>query len=157
MRLIKMRKSTEENERVKRFKEALRRSGIKLTPQRLEVFKEVTRSKEHPDAVAIYKAVHRRIPSISLDTVYRTLWLLLDLGLIATLGSQRERIRFNGNMSPHHHFICKRCGRTHDLFGQEFKPLKIPEAVRALGSVDKVQVEVIGLCLECSKQKEKTP
>jgi len=141
--------------RINQFKEALRRSGVKLTHQRLHIFHEVARSGEHSDAETIYKGVRKRVPTVSLDTVYRTLWLLLDLGLITTLGPPRDRIRFDANMSPHHHFVCTRCGMTRDFYSKELDRLKIPDGVKTLGSAERTQVEVRGLCLRCSKKKGK--
>jgi len=139
-------------ERLNHFKEALRRSGIKLTHQRLEIFHEVAKSGDHPDAETIFQGVRRRVPSVSLDTVYRTLWLLLDLGLVHTLGPPREKMRFDANLNPHHHFICMKCGMTRDFYSPEFDQLQIPEEVHSLGTVKLAQVEVKGVCLRCAKQ-----
>ncbi len=138
--------------RMDRFKDGLRRAGVKLTHQRLEIFQEVARSGDHPDAETVFKGVRERLPTVSLDTVYRTLWLLIDLGLLTTLGSMRERVRFDANMSAHHHFVCKRCGVTRDFHTAELDDRKIRDAVKALGRVEKTQVEVTGLCLRCSKK-----
>jgi len=138
--------------RMNDLKDGLRRSGVKLTHQRLEIFHEVAKSGDHPDAETVFNGVRERVPTISLDTVYRTLWLLLDLGLVTTLGSPRERVRFDANTSPHHHFVCRKCGMAHDFCSEEFDQLKIPDTVRTLGSVEKAQVEVRGVCLRCSKE-----
>jgi len=139
--------------RMNHFKDGVRRSGVKLTHQRLEIFHEVAKSGDHPDAQTIFKGVRKRVPSVSLDTVYRTLWLLLDLGLLTTLGPPRERVRFDANTNSHHHFICTRCGMTRDFYSEEFDHLKIQDAVKTLGSVEKTQVEVRGICFICSKKK----
>ena len=79
------------------------------------------------------QAVRRGLPTVSLDTVYRTRWLLTDLGLITTLGLPRGRFRFDGNMKPHHHFICTRCGLTGDFYSEELDRLAIAEAVHEFG------------------------
>ena len=139
-------------ERVRRLKEGLRRAGMKSTHQRLEIFREVAKSGDHPDAEAIYNGVRERVPTISLDTVYRTLWLLLDLGLVTTLGASRERVRFDANLRPHHHFVCIKCGMTQDFYSEKFDRLRAPNSVKALGSVEKTQLELRGVCLQCSKQ-----
>lgn len=139
------------NRRMNHLKDGLRRAGVKLTHQRMEIFREVAKSSDHPDAETIYKGVRKRVPTISLDTVYRTLWLLLDLGLLATLGHPRNRVRFDANMSPHHHFRCVQCGMVSDFYSNELDQLKIPDSVNALGSVEKTQVEVKGVCLQCSQ------
>ena len=142
-------------DRMNRFEEVFKRSGVKLTHQRLEIFREVAKSIDHPDVEKVYKEVRKRVPTVSLDTVYRTIWLLRDLRLITTLGSSRERTRFDANMKPHHHFVCVRCGMTCDFYNDEFDQLKIPDSVRKLGSAEKTQVEIRGICLQCSREKGK--
>jgi Fur family transcriptional regulator, peroxide stress response regulator len=145
------------NQRVDHCKQGLRRSGVKLTHQRLEIFRELAKSLDHPDADTIYRSVRKRIPTISLDTVYRTLWLLLDLGLINTLGPSRERTRFDANLKSHHHFVCSACGMTRDFYSEELNSLKIPKSVNPLGQVNTTNVEVRGVCLACvGKNKSKS-
>lgn len=140
-------------QRMKRFGDALRRSGVKLTYQRMEIYREVAQTGDHLDAETVYKGVRKRIPTVSLDTVYRTLWLLMDLGLITTLGSPRGSVRFDANMSPHCHFLCTQCGLARDFHSEEFTKLKIPDAMAALGSVEGTHVEFRGLCSRCSKKR----
>jgi Fur family peroxide stress response transcriptional regulator len=140
-------------ERVARFKAAIRRAGVKLTHQRLEIFSEVARTGDHPDAETVYRGVRKRLPTVSLDTVYRTLWLLLDLGVITTLGPPRERVRFDADMRAHHHFVCTHCGRARDFYSPAFDALQLPAAVKALGRVERTLVQVRGLCARCAKKK----
>jgi Fur family peroxide stress response transcriptional regulator len=140
--------------RMRSFKEAFKRSGAKMTHQRIEVFREVARTEEHPDAVTVYQRVRKRLPTISLDTVYRTLWMLMDMGLITTLGIHRERVRFDGNTAIHHHFICTKCGMTRDLQSDDLSNLRAPEEVKNLGRVETTHVEFRGLCSKCSKEDE---
>jgi Fur family transcriptional regulator, peroxide stress response regulator len=141
--------------RISHFREGIREAGVKLTHQRLEIFTEVARSGDHPDAAMIYKAVRERIPSISLDTVYRTLWLLFDLGLITTLGLNRGGARFDANLDPHHHFVCTSCGTAEDFYSEQLDRLEIPEEAKALGRAKGTHVEVRGLCLRCSRRAPK--
>ena len=147
--------SAEIERRVVRFKEAVRAAGVKLTHQRLEIFREVAASVSHPDADSIFREVQRRIPTVSLDTVYRTLWWLNDLGLITTLGPRRESVRFDGNLEPHHHYICVRCGLARDFESAEFSALRVPAAVKRIGSVAGTHVEVRGTCESCLKPARK--
>ena len=146
--------SEEIKRRIDRFKDVCRRSRLKLTHQRLEIFSEVARSGDHPDVETIYKGGRKRMPTVSLDTVYRTLWLFMDLGLITTLELPRERVRFDANTDSHHHFLCKQCGKACDFYSREFDGLEIPAAGKALGSVATVHVEFRGLCSHCSGHKE---
>ncbi|MBN1423257.1 transcriptional repressor [Candidatus Fermentibacteria bacterium] len=71
---------------------------MRLTHQRLAIFRELAQSGVHPDVDAIWQAVRQRLPTVSMDTVYRPLWLLNDIGAITTLRLPRERIRFDANI-----------------------------------------------------------
>ena len=137
-------------QRMARFEEVCRNSGAKLTHQRMEIFREVAQTGDHPDADKVFQGVRKRMPTVSMDTVYRTLWWLTDLGLITILGPPRERARFDANLSRHHHFVCTQCGLTRDFFSDKFDRLELPESVRFIGHAQKTQVEVKGLCLECA-------
>jgi len=94
--------------------------------------------------------VKTRLPTVSLDTVYRTLWLLNDLGLVATLWPYLDGIRFDPNLDRHHHYVCVRCGFVRDFENAAMSALRIPAAARELGTVEGVHVEVRGLCNQCS-------
>ncbi|MBN2027503.1 MAG: transcriptional repressor [Actinobacteria bacterium] len=135
--------------RVERFTDGLKGSGIKLTHQRVEIFREVARTGDHPDAETIYKRVRKRIPTISLDTVYRTLWLLNDMGILTTIGMQRGNVRFDANIDSHHHFVCTRCGRISDFTKREFDELEVPREVSDMGEVASTHVQFRGLCNRC--------
>jgi Fur family peroxide stress response transcriptional regulator len=148
---------TDIERRLELFKAAARKAGIKLTHQRLEIFREVASSLEHPDAVTVFRAVQARMPTVSLDTVYRTLWTLNDLGLITTLGPRRESVRFDANLAPHHHYVCVRCGLARDFVSAELDALNIPDPVKRLGSIVATRVEVRGVCGTCSNQKAQEP
>lgn len=141
-------------QRVDACGEALRRAGIRVTHQRLEILREVAGSRDHPDAETVFRGVRERLPSVSLDTVYRTLWLLTDMGLITTLGVPQERFRFDGNMRPHHHFVCTRCGLARDFYSGELDELRVPAAVQDFGVAHRTQVEVRGICRECLEAEE---
>jgi Fur family transcriptional regulator, peroxide stress response regulator len=136
-------------DRISRFEQACQVAGIKLTHQRVEVLREVAKSDGHPSVEAILEGVKSRIPMVSIDTVYRTLWLLTDLGLIATLGPRRDAVRFDANLSPHHHYVCVKCGAVTDVETLDLVRLKIEEKLRALGSVDSAHLEVRGTCERC--------
>jgi len=131
----------------------LKRSGIRLTQQRREILGEVGGSRDHPDAETIYQGARKRVPTVSLDTVYRTLWLLTDLGLITALAPPRDRVRFDANTRPHHHFVCTSCRVMHDFYSDELDRLQIPDSVKTLGSAKTTHVEVRGICSQCSKER----
>ena len=132
----------------------LRSAGLRMTPQRVEVYREMIRSSGHPGAAEVHEAVRKRLPSISLDTVYRTLWKLVELGLLRPLVTTGDRIRFDAVLETHHHFVCTRCGRTIDFTSSQLDDLEIPEAARRLGSVWDAHVEVRGICNRCAEEDQ---
>ena len=145
----------EDNEvqrRVTHFKAIAKEAGIKLTHQRLEIFRAVASSLEHPSAEVVYRAVQATTPTVSLDTVYRTLWLLTDLGLLATLGPRQDSVRFDANVDSHHHYVCVRCGLVRDFESEELNTLTIPGSVNSFGRVVSAHVEVRGICERCAQQ-----
>lgn len=135
--------------RMENFEQACRSNGVKLTHQRMEIFREVAQTEDHPDAEQVFQRVRDRLPTVSLDTVYRTLWLLNDLGLVETLRSNLERTRFDANLQKHHHFICKKCGFTRDFYSKDFDNIRLPETVGSLGEIEATHVEVRGICRDC--------
>lgn len=135
--------------RVAEFVDACRRQGVKATHQRIEILRELVASQEHPDAETIYARVRQRIPTISLDTVYRTLRMLEDNGAIARVGSMRDRARFDANTDRHHHFVCRECGMIGDFHSDVLDRLPVPRQVTEMGSVDRIYVEWQGRCRKC--------
>ncbi len=144
----------EVEQRMRHFEMVCREEGIKVTQQRIEIFREVAQTEEHPDADKIYQRVRDRLPTVSLDTVYRTLWLLNDLGLVVTLGSSREPTRFDANLERHHHFVCRQCGFTRDFVSKDLDNLVLPDALRSFGNVEQALVEVRGLCSDCLEKEQ---
>jgi Fur family peroxide stress response transcriptional regulator len=122
-----------------------------MTPQRIEIFREVAGRRDHPDAEAVLHGVRARMPSVSLDTVYRTLALFRELELVAARRPRRDSVRFDGRLDSHHHYVCTRCGRTWDLDASAVRVRQAPEACNALGSVAEARVEVRGICRDCSE------
>lgn len=151
---MKIRKKEVEH-RMQHFEQVCRDEGIKLTHQRIEIFREVAQSGDHPDADQVFRLVRERIPTVSLDTVYRTLWLLNDLGLIATLGASRERTRFDANLDIHHHFVCRQCGLTRDFYSNDLDNIALPESVGTFGEIEATHVEVRGICRECAGMEKR--
>lgn len=135
--------------RTARFVEACENLGMKLTSQRLEIFRELASSGEHPDAESIWQRIRRRIPSISQDTVYRNLKLLGEHGLISVVGMSCERLRFDANMDEHHHFVCTKCGLIRDFRTRGGAGARMPDEAREFGDPVSVHLEVKGVCRSC--------
>ena len=134
------------------FMEACERLGLKITHQRMEVFRAVVSSTEHPDVLTVYRRVKRKIPTISLDTVYRNLKLLAEHGLLAIMGMSQENLRFDGNMESHHHFTCVRCGMIGDFVSARIDAMEAPAEAKQLGAPISLHVEVKGICTRCREK-----
>ena len=131
------------------------RAGVRITPQRVEIFREVARTEEHPDAETVFQRVRGRLSNVSLDTVYRTLGLLEELGLLSKVDVLCDRARFDANREHHHHFVCVRCGAVHDFVHPEWERCAVPEEVRAMGEVRSMHVQLRGLCTKCAAQERR--
>lgn len=140
--------------RMAAFVDACRREGVKVTYQRMEIFREVAGTDEHPDADRVYRGVRARIPTVSLDTVYRALSLLERLGVVSRVHVFSDRARFDANTLRHHHFVCHRCGLIRDFSAPEVDRLHIPDEVSELGRIDSVHLEVRGVCGTCATLPE---
>lgn len=126
-----------------------RELGIKPTHQRTEIYRELMATEDHPNAETLYGNVKKRIPAISLDTVYRTLRIFEQKGIISRVSAAGESMRFDGNTKRHHHFICVECGKVRDFYSDDFNNLIAPTEVAKLGHVGSVHVEIRGVCRTC--------
>lgn len=136
--------------RMAAFIETCRKRGVKITHQRMEVFREVASTEEHPDVETIHRRVRKRLPTVSLDTVYRAVAFLEKLNLISRVHGVSERLRFDGNMQPHHHFVCSQCGLVRDFYSAEADRLEIPAEIQSWGRVDSIHVSLDGICSKCA-------
>jgi Fur family ferric uptake transcriptional regulator len=117
--------------------------------QRDVIFDELCSITSHPTAVELHDLVRKRLPSVSLGTVYRNLELLAQMGLIEKLEYSSGEARFDANVSEHDHLRCVQCGRVDDL---SMPPLVLPppedhylRGYELLGH----RLEFIGLCPSC--------
>ncbi|HLA39205.1 MAG TPA: Fur family transcriptional regulator [Candidatus Glassbacteria bacterium] len=141
--------SSRKNIRLDRFIQAARGAGLKLTHQRLEIFREIAATEEHPDVDTIFKRVRRRVPTISHDTVYRTFGFLEKEGQLDKVSLFSEKARYDSNLDRHHHFVCVKCGLVKDFFSSELDEFKVPAEVTGWGDVDRVYIELRGVCRSC--------
>lgn len=139
------------------FVEACRAAGLRVTHQRLEIFRELLRSHDHPSADMLYQRLRKRIPTLSLDTLYRTLSTLEKANLVTRLSTPSGVGRFEPNYQPlHHHFICKRCGCIMDVGTRRPERLVDALAVPEDCVVESARVELRGLCGACHQAAKGT-
>lgn len=135
--------------RLEHFIDECRKQGIKITHQRIEIYRELASTGEHPDAIMLHARVRKRMPTVSLDTVYRNLRFLEKHGLISIVGMSHERIRFDANLDPHHHFTCVKCWKICDFPADNAKRLTWPDEAKIFGKPLSLHLEVRGVCKSC--------
>ncbi len=123
----------------------------RMTEQRRVILEEIRSLKTHPTADELYKQVRKRLPRISLGTVYRNLETLARKGTVRKLEVAGTQKRFDGRIDHHYHLKCERCSRIEDI---EIEPLDvIRELEKKLPGyvITNYRLEFEGLCLQCSK------
>jgi Fur family peroxide stress response transcriptional regulator len=128
-----------------------RDSGLKLTPQRLAILEYLDGNKEHPSAEDVYKAVSRKFPTMSLATVYNTLMILKERGLVKELTMDPLRMRFDPQPTPHHHLICVDCRKIIDIHSR--LRINLPEMEQEGFEIVGNHIEFYGRCPKCKNKK----
>jgi Fur family peroxide stress response transcriptional regulator len=139
--------------RVESLSQGLRDAGLRLTHQRLEILRTVAADETHPDAERVYEAVRGRVPTMSLDTVYRTLATLAERGLITRVAFTPGPARYDANPGRHHHFVCTRCGLVRDVEDDVLDSIGPTDEVTAIGRPETVSVQFRGVCRDCEKKE----
>jgi Fe2+ or Zn2+ uptake regulation protein len=135
---------------------ALRARGKRLTRPRRLILDTVRASDAHPSVAAIYRLVRRRLPRVSLATVYRNLRMLAAEGLL----SERADVagmRFDGNTDPHDHFTCVACGRIYDVPALAAPGVRARVASRTGFEILTQRIEFYGRCGACRRGSAFTP
>jgi len=131
--------------------EVFRARGRKVTAQRQCIFRVLQGNVDHPSAEAVYEAARTEVETISLKTVYQTLYELTEMGEIAALDLGTGRARFDPNVEEtHHHLVCRGCGKVRDLM-VAFDGLAVPPDEVQGYEVDGAEVVFRGLCEECRR------
>ena len=137
------------------FEQACRAAGLKLTHQRLEIYRELAMSTDHPSTESLYKRLKKKLPTISLDTIYRTLSTLEEKNLIKRVQTVESQARFEAQMTQHHHLICDKCKQIIDFQWKGFDDAGLPEEVAQIGQIRNKNVILLGICRECLEKQKK--
>ena len=129
----------------------LRARRIAVTPQRLAVLASLEQRRDHPSAEKIYQEVRRQLPAISFNTVYKTLEVLCQKGLVTKVNPLHEVARYDGETGRHVHLVCRRCHSIADLHRQpEAFPSLTPEELQGF-RVEHQSLTLWGLCPRCQE------
>ena len=88
---------------------------IKPTYERLSILQYLDKNRTHPTAAMIFEKVLKKVPTISKTTVYNSLKLFMEKGIVTPLYITGSEVRYDLNTLQHHHFLCEQCGKIYDL------------------------------------------
>lgn len=128
----------------------LKDHNCKITPQRLAVYNILKDNYEHPNAEAIYNKLAPTYPTISLATVYKSLELFAELGLIQVINVGENSFRYDYNALSHPHVVCIHCHKVEDLENDIFNDLSTKVSTMVNYQITKQQLCFYGICSTCS-------
>jgi Fur family ferric uptake transcriptional regulator len=140
------------------YTERLRRLGVRVTPQRLFVLEALELTGGHMTAEEIMQWASQRYPALNLATVYRTLDLLVSVGLVAQsdLGGGAASYELVGD-SPHHHLVCERCSQVIEMDEALLAGLRAEVLERYAFHAQPRRLAIFGLCRECYAATQTVP
>ena len=136
----------------KKITELLREKGFKVTPQRLAVYEVLSRTKAHPNAETIYNKLQPNYPTMSLATVYKTLDILSEIGLVQVLNVGEDSFRYVAETMSHPHIRCVSCNRVDDVFDVQDEALIKSVTEKSGYHLTGRQLYFFGRCPECQKK-----
>ena len=126
----------------------------RMTRQLEQVFRALQGDPTHPFADEIHRRVRKKLPRISLATVYRNLHRLVEDGKIRTVLLGKQVVRYDPETSDHDHFICESCGRVSDLFLERARRIDLTPLASDGYIVTKHDLTVYGICQVCAARRE---
>jgi Fur family peroxide stress response transcriptional regulator len=131
------------------FRELCRENGIAVTHQRQVLYETIEAMHGHPSPEEVYARVKKKVPAISLATVYKNIHLFVESGVFREVSLHHGSVRVEMNREPHHHVVCSKCKKISDIGEKELglgtKRRRLPGGFL----VERYAVDVIGVCSAC--------
>jgi Fur family ferric uptake transcriptional regulator len=128
-------------------------SKLRMTKQRQLILEELRKVTSHPTADDMYQVLRKKMPRISLGTVYRNLEILSESGIIQKLDVGGTQKRFDANISTHYHVRCTICGRVADVHMEPHMELEAEAQKVTDFEIFRHRVEYLGVCPKCKKNQ----
>ena len=139
------------------FRKVCQQAGLTVTHQRQVIYDVLCSIEGHPSPEEVYARVKRRIPAISLATVYKNLHLFIDSGIFRQVSLHHGSMRVETNQARHYHLLCTGCKAISDLdpasLGLTGLAAELPGGFR----MERLSIDVVGLCAACQAKAEATP
>jgi Fur family transcriptional regulator, peroxide stress response regulator len=147
----KTRQSREVDDWCAEFERLCRARGIRVTAQRLAVYKALAEDLAHPTAESVYARLSKQLPGLSQATIYRTLQFFENENIIRKVSSPGAIGRFDANVDPHQHLVCRVCGSLEDISIPELHSAAIPNVSGF--TVEELDIRLVGRCEACSSSQ----
>src|SRR5579875_3691799 len=134
------------------FRDICERAGLAVTHQRQVLFEVLKSMHGHPSPEEVYARVKRRIPSISLATVYKNIHLFIDSGIFQQVSLHHGSMRVETNHSAHHHLVCTRCKSIADVDAEVLGLQSVATPLPGGFLPQRLSVDVLGLCPKCQAE-----
>ncbi len=119
----------------------------RITNQKQIILNYLQKTKSHPSAEEVFQAVKKKLPRISLGTVYRNLDNFVQKNTIEEISGETKR--FDADLSQHHHFVCKECRHISDLISIKTDLQHLKNKTKSVGTFDSYKIFVYGICNKC--------
>ncbi len=131
------------------FREKCSENNLRVTPQRLAIFKLVNNSPDHPNTDAVFRKIRKHFSNISFDTVNRTLLSFARIGILKIVEGYGNPKRFDPVLKNHHHFHCVKCNRIIDFDETLIDGVEIPESITRQCTIIDKKLVLEGFCDRC--------
>jgi Fur family peroxide stress response transcriptional regulator len=133
----------------KPFRELCRENGIAVTHQRQVLYEVMKTMHGHPSPEEVYVRVKKKVPAISLATVYKNIHLFVESGVFREVSMHHGSVRVEMNGDPHHHMVCPKCRTITDIGENELGLVAKRNRLPGGFLVERYAVDVIGICAKC--------
>ncbi|KPK64441.1 Fur family transcriptional regulator [candidate division WOR_3 bacterium SM23_42] len=144
-------------EKLHDFKRHCHKHGLRVTPQRVAIYKKLVASDKHPSATEIHRQIKREFPNVSLGTVNSTLITFAKIGLARIVESSGDPKRFDPDTEMHHHFRCVKCNRIIDFHEKTYDNIRVPAEIATKYLILGKKVYLEGLCDKCQTKGKANP
>ena len=135
------------------FRELCADHGLAATHQRQVLYEVMQRMPGHPSPEEVYARVKKRIPAISLATVYKNIHLFVERGVLKQLSMHHGSLRVELNSLVHHHMVCSHCKGITDIEEKDLGVLPSLQDLPEGFQVERYSIDLIGICAACQKTK----
>lgn len=136
-------------DKLEKLKEYCKERNVPLTQQRVEVYRTLVETDQHPSPENIYKHLKNNYPTLSLATVYKNLEALTKIGFIQLINPLSNQARYDGDISAHNHFVCLSCKKVEDIDSDAINDLKIPDWDNTEHEILTKTIIFTGICKQC--------